>query len=333
MDWREPSVWVEEAQQQPPAASSAVSSPAPLVSSPNLLAQAQAATEDLPRPVQPSTPKANNPQIKIGVPTATTKDANHKWPLAPQQLPEPASCAARVSGPILMDVLSAIMLAARESRPLSPRVFVGAPGPIRELRTFLRAVDALNASGQPGTVASELQCIFENDDTDALSRILSKASAYHDLISQLRSRRAASVETINVPARSATALASLARLLGQAVVDGGELIYGGAYVSRAEFIDWFLHMVESGAKGPLGGTLIADISRSALYELSLSPVRLQKAIHAAMENSPLADLDFVAGGTPESVLEEEVAVLNTQGWTRRRVSADGLLGFRSVRRR
>ena len=91
--------------------------------------------------------------------------------------------------------------------------------------------------------------------------------------------------------------------------------------------------VEADNKGPLGGTLLADISRKALYELSMSPARLEKAVQAAMEGTPLSELDFVAGGTPEHILEEEVAALSLRGWTRRKVSADGLLGYRSVRRR
>ena len=234
---------------------------------------------------------------------------------------------------MLLDVLTAVMVAARESRSLSERVFLGSRDTVRELRLFLRVVDALDSTGQPGSAAADLQEIFANNDTDALSRMLTKASEYHSLIDQLSSRKSSTLGNLDLPKRSATGLSGLARLLGQVIYDNGELVYGGAYVARDDFIEWFMKTIELDTKGPLGGTLLADVSRRALFELSLSPARFEKAMRAAMEESPLSDLDFMAGGTPEHILEEEVAMLNSRNWTRRKVSADGILGYRSVRKR
>jgi len=312
VDWREPNVWVEVGNQGPIA---------PQVVGP----VAESAVQ--------SQPESSSGRIVIAPKTPTTESRAWPFDLESPLVSSPKRCIARVSAPTLLDVLSAIMLASRESLSISERVFPESPSTARELKFFLRVVDALDGTSHPGPSAVALQAMFANDDTDSLSRLLTKASEYHELISELSSRRSSTIDKLNIPKRSAGALAGLARLLGQAVLDGGELVYGGAYVSRDDFVQWFMGTVQADPKGPLGGTLLADISRKALLELSVSPTRLEKALRAAMEGSPLAELEFLAGGTPEHVLEEEVAVLNSKGWTRRKVSADGLLGYRSVRRR
>jgi hypothetical protein len=326
-DWREPSVWVEEGNRTPDATPSAGESPIPVAR----VAPRVALPEVAPPPQTP--PEDSPSRIPIPTRSANTEGRARPFIYASPFVPDPVPCVARVSGPILLDVLAAIMLAARESRSVSERVFPESRSTARELRAFLRAVDALDDTGHPGSAAAKIQEIFANNDADALSQMLTKASEYHGLIKDLISLRISVIDKLDVPKRSATALAGLARLLGQAVYNNGELVYGGAYVSRNDFIQWFMKAVEADPKGPLGGSLLADISRKALFELSMSPARLEKALQAAMEESPFSDLEFAAGGTPEHILEEEVAVLNARGWTRRKVGADGLLGYRSVRRR
>jgi len=331
-DWSGPSVWVEDGE-----TSSVGSTGGSAVRTESQATVPQTLPEEVPVQADGASPSSQpeSRRVKLAIPTRVSDMEVKIWPLAPASpvVGDPVECLARVSGPVLLDVLAAIMLAARESRSVSERVFVGSAETVRELRSFLRAVDALESTVQPGPAAMSIQEVFASNDTDALSRMLTKASGYHNLIEQLSSSRASSLDKLDVPKRSASAFAGLARLLGQAVDDNGELVYGGAYVSRDDFIEWFMKTVEADNKGPLGGTLLADISRKALYELSMSPARLEKAVQAAMEGTPLSELDFVAGGTPEHILEEEVAALSLRGWTRRKVSADGLLGYRSVRRR
>jgi len=67
------------------------------------------------------------------------------------------------------------MLAARESRSVSERVFPESRSTARELRAFLRAVDALDDTGHPGSAGTKIQEIFADSDTDALSRMLNQS--------------------------------------------------------------------------------------------------------------------------------------------------------------
>ena len=331
-DWRGPSVWVEEgtmADRVPQSTKQVTNHKLP-PAHPNTLDPDSAHTDGS------SSQLFEGQQVKISIPSRSIEREIKNWPFNNVQpvRDNPVNCVARVSGPLLLDLLAAIMLAARESRSVSERVFVGSTDTVRELRNFLRAVDALDHLSVPGPASTDIQEAFANNDTDTLSRMLTKASEYGALIEQLSSSKVSVLDGLNLPKRSATAITGLGRLLGQVVYDNGQLVYGGAFISRDDFIAWFMKTIETTeSKGPLGGALLADIACKALVELSISPMRFEKAMLAAIEGSPLSSLDFVAGGTPEKVMEEEVAVLSPRGWTRRKVSADGLLGFRSVRKR
>jgi hypothetical protein len=328
-DWRQPILWVttgeagsagtSEERPQPPSVR--IGRPLPEAEPDNSPARAEAVVAG-----------RVDARAGISIGTVPSETARESWPLSAAELRTPVPCAARASAPILLDVLAAIMLAVRERRPLSRREFPGAPGPSRELRTFLRAVEALDAGDQPGPAAAELPSIFAANSVDRLSQFLTKASSYYELIDGLRRKKASRLEPLKLPPRSATALAGLSRLLGQAVQSNDELLYGGGYISRDDFIAWFMRAVNADPRGPLGGHLLADIARKALHELTLSPARFERALNAVIKHPPISDLEFLAGGTPENVLAEEVAVLSPHGWSRKLVSADGLLGYRSIRR-
>jgi len=325
--WRGPRVWFEE---------STVSHVAsPLAGQPaTLLAASGPAGEEHDVPTEQ--PPLNQRADEVGFISSSPHNGDPaSWPFtdAAPVLNEFVDCAARVSPPVLLDVLAEIMVAARETRAVSERVFVGSTETVRELRNFLRAVDALAESVLPGPAANSVQDAFSRNDSDELSRLLTKASEYRVLIEQLSSRKSSHLDKLDVPKRSATSLATLARLLGQAVYNDDELFYGGAYIGREDFVRWLADTIEMDCKGPLGQALLPDISRKALLELSLSPTRLERALESAMQGTELSAYEFVAGGTPEHIMEEEVAVLNSRGWMRCKVSADGLLGYRSVRRR
>ena len=337
-DWQEPSLIVEEvappnnafvADLKPDAAPESVQSkPVVVVQDTHEPASAGSAAEE------EKVKKASaDSALKIGISVPMPEGGPAAWPLTPDELREPVFCTARATGRNVVEAAFAVASAARESRRVSKRALPGAPGPVRELRTLLRAVDILAEDDRPGPEGIELPEIFKNDALDRLSHVFTKASAYGTLISSLKSQKIASLAALPLPARSATALSGLARFLGQAVMVDEVLVYGGGFVSRERFINWFLHTIDSLEKGPLGDVLLADVAKRALYEMSLSPVRFEKALRSAIAKSPIAELEFSAGGTPENVLAEQVAVLSEGGWRQRNVSADGVLGYRSIRRR
>lgn len=202
---------------------------------------------------------------------------------------------------------------------------------VRNVIWFLRLGNFIDNGGRPLSNAKTLPEIFESNDLDALSQLCTRVESYHRLIEQLRTNKSMSIEQVRELLRSATALAGLARTLGQAVLAGDVLHYGGAYVGRAAFLEWLRTTTDAVAgSSRLAEAQVATLAVSAMNELDLSPARFERALRVALFEP---DFEPATGGTVDRLLMEKIAELHPDQVRVREVSADGLCGIRSLKRR
>ena len=285
------------------------------------------------------TPRAStNTEKPAQITIDTRSDDNHSrregenpWPLRPTRLLDKNECAARVQPVHLFNAVAAIMVAEREKRKVVRGAFDGAGSSVREIKTFLRCTELLDEGDVLGAAAHHLPEIFEKNDVDGLSELFTAASHYAHLIRGLKEKSALSSTSAGVPDRAFHSLAAVARFLGQAVQVEREIRFGGAHISQGEFQQWLSEtMASAGTRGPLGGITVAEVARLALDQLHLSPARFERALDATLKLPAMKDIETISGGTPEDVLVEHVVILSSEGWRERRVSADGLLGYRTL---
>jgi hypothetical protein len=259
-------------------------------------------------------------------------DGSENWPLKMMRVLDKHECAARVQASSLFDATFAIMVSARDKRKLTRNIFHGSESSVRALKTFLRCTELLEDGDSPGLASYALIRIFEENDHDSLSELFTSASHYAHFIEGL-CRGSMEVGSGDVPERSFNSLAAIARMLGQAVRTERETLYGGGYVTGKIFADWLVKSLTTASMdNPLREVPIADLAQKALMELQLSPVRFGMALDAALKFPELKNIEPISGGTPEDVLAETVVVLSSEGWRQQRVSADGLLGYRTLKR-
>lgn len=291
-----------------------------------------AAEETSVRPAVRTEAMPSSASVKISLENeGALVDRDIKWPFRATRILDANLCAARVPLDKLFDTLHTIMIASRDKRKLPQSTFSGSESTIRELKTFLRCAEILGAGEALGPAAGQLVEIFATNDLDGLSELFTAASHYAHLIRALSTNASVSATSAKIPERSFSSLASVAKMLGQAVQRDRDLAYGGAYVSMSSFRDWLLNVLSAPTESPFGEMPIATLASKALYELRVSPARFGMALDAALKLPELKNVETSSGGTPENVLSEIVVTLSPEGYSLQSLSADGILGYRSLK--
>lgn len=259
------------------------------------------------------------------------------WPLrsvnAELLEPGPAGRPA-VPAKTILAAFAEIVASIRESRQWAVQRIDGSARTKRNLMALLEMGRFIDDDAQLLPAAAELPALFAQNDLDGVSRLCTAVAPYHELISRLRVFSGLHQDEIPGLLGSADQLASLARLLGQAVTSQDLLVFGGEYIDHERFCAWLLSTVEKlSSASPLGEATVAAIARLALSELELSPVRFGRALGAALALPELSSLETATGGRVERILVEEIAVLGPDGVRYEEVSADGLCGIRSLKKR
>lgn len=250
------------------------------------------------------------------------------WPLAERG---PAGAPIQTSLEQAKDkILEGIYKVSQSASAGLPIPMDGVP---KDLGRILKSIGLVTSEGQPTDAARVLPELFASNDTDALSDVLSRAQPYADLLRALGEEKSLNSEQLaKLLGRSQAPATGLARYLGQAVKDDKLLFYGGACISESDFTDWLDGTIEQlSASSKLKEAAISDIARLALQELQISPMRLRRAL-AVVLASPSGGIIPSAGGSPHSVLSERVVKLSPEGLAYGELSADGLMGYRTLRR-
>jgi hypothetical protein len=201
------------------------------------------------------------------------------------------------------------------------------------LRSLLEMANLVSRSGELLPGAAELPAIFDANDLDGLSNILTTVEPYGSLLAALKNGPLKQADIARL-VHDATPLARVARHLGQAVLDGDMLLYGGAYVGPKGFSRWVVGAFrEMSPDSMLAEVRIANLAESALRDLRVSPARFARALRVALARPELAGFEPSTGGEVRPILVEEIAVLSSEGLSYEEVSADGILGYRSLKRR
>lgn len=202
----------------------------------------------------------------------------------------------------------------------------------RDVVRLLIAIRVVDDDGRRGERAEVLERSFQSHSPDLLSHLLTYFAPYCALIAALRTHGSLTMEDANkLLKRSVSPMTGIARHLGQVVKDESLLRYGGAVLATADFLSWLRERVAAlSSASPMKEASIVALARDALMELHMSPLRFERALHAALRERTS---DFVpsAGGTPQRVLQETIVKLSSSGVQYSELSADGLLGYRTLR--
>lgn len=275
--------------------------------------------------------------LSVSVPVAGTPsadgtllaDPSDEWPLTEESLPSSpvdGSCETAKN-----KILDAIYIAYRA---LDGHADVPVGEMPRDVQRLLIAMQVVNEDGGRGAMADTLLRAFRKRSGDLLSSLLANFSPYNALIQALRVQRAIAMEDANaLLRRSVSPVTGLARYLGQVVKDESVLRYGGGAPGKAAFGLWLIEKVDMlSAESRMNEASLAALAAAALQDLFLSPERFAQALQVSLRD-PLFGLVPSAGGTPQRHLSETIARLSPDGVTYELVSADGLLGYRTLRRR
>lgn len=291
------------------------------------------------RPVLPS-PRASTVEGKAVAKASflpKTEAKKPSWPLKKQsaELLKPESYGLPdVPAGIILNAFAEIVAAIGEKRaPDLGRVAKARS--LHHLCSFLQMGLFVDTEGRILSAGEQLPELFEANDLDGLSRLCTRVEPYRRLIETLSKRGAIPIVEVRALLRSADPLAKLARLLGQAVLDGDRLCDGGRWISSKKFEEWFFPAFEAlAAASPLREAAVANLAQHALKELGLSPVRFGRALLAALRRPEFSAIEPAAGGADKPILVEHVASLARDGGLRIiEVNADGIHGMRSLKKR
>lgn len=279
--------------------------------------------------IHEESPPTRVPPSSGGTPGPETEEpARSRWPLA--ERPRPTGSSAVSLEPAKDKILDAVWNLARRTAPGSQK-----PGgePPRELARILRALGLVDETGNATARAGAALSLFSTDDTDGISDLFRLAQPYATLLDSLEKNKSLTFdEATDLLGRSQAPATGIARYLGQAVREGSSLHWGGGCVSEADFRDWLWRAIDELVRvSPLKEASIADIARLALAELGVSPLRLRRALRLVLSD-PANGITPSAGGSPNQVLSEKVVNLSDEGIRHETLSADGLMGFRTLRR-
>jgi hypothetical protein len=205
-----------------------------------------------------------------------------------------------------------------------------------EVQANLQEIGILDT--EPSKFGPNLERLVEAIDSkslDAITSLMTGHKAVRTVLPFLASEKATELREIEDIGRTNVASTiHLLRFVGQAVNDEGIIRYGGASPGYADLANWVIAKSdELIAANPLHEAPISKLTRAALAERQISPVRFSQALSQLLKGEVGKHFEPTIGGTPEPALVESVISFNDDSFSIIDLSADGLLGYRSLKRK